>query len=79
MKQQFATFSGTSTKWAQRAVNASAAKTRTVLFTLDISRAFFKGMSFQETSRLTGEPLRSLHFEFPKDDIHLLRQLPGME
>ena len=42
------TYSGTATKWAQRAVNAHAAQMGYTLFSMDISAAFLKGMTFKE-------------------------------
>ena len=72
------TYSGTATKWAQRAINSHAAQMDYTLFSMDISAAFLKGMTFKETADLTGEPLRSVQFDFPAADAWLLRQLPGM-
>ena len=49
------------------------------LFSMDISAAFLKGMTYDEIARVTGEPLRSVQFDFPAKDAWLLRQLPGLE
>ena len=49
------------------------------LFSMDISAAFLKGMTYKEIAKVTGEPLRSVQFDFPANDAWLLRQLPGME
>ena len=35
-------------------------------------------MTFQEIAKRTGTPLRSVQFDFPPKDVHLLRKLPGM-
>eukprot|EP00975_Prorocentrum_lima_P047133 9855468-Prorocentrum_lima.AAC.1 len=53
------TYSGTATKWAQRAVNAFAAQNNYVLFSMDISAAFLKGMTFEEIAPDTGGKLGS--------------------
>ena len=49
------------------------------LFSMDISAAFLKGMTYKEIARVTGDHLRSVHFDFPAKDAWLLRQLPGMK
>ena len=36
-------------------------------------------MTYKEIAKVTGEPLRSVQFDFPAKDAWLLRQLPGME
>ena len=73
------TYSGTASKWSQRAVNAHAAQMQYTLFSMDISAAFLKGMTYREIAKVTGDPLRSVQFDFPAKDAWLLRQLPGME
>eukprot|EP00975_Prorocentrum_lima_P002291 500281-Prorocentrum_lima.AAC.1 len=62
------TYSGTATKWAQRAVNAFAAQNNYMLFSMDISAAFLKGMTFKEIASETGDTLRSVQFDFPPAD-----------
>lgn len=77
--ENIATFSGTSSKSAQRAINGFVAQHEYVLFSMDISAAFLKGLTFQEIAELTGEPLRSVQFVMPPGCVHLLRRLPGLE
>ena len=72
------TYSGTASTWAQRLVNQHAAQFQHELFSMDISAAFLKGMAYQKISEMTGEPLRSVQFDFPRHDAWLLQQLPGM-
>ena len=43
---QVKTYSGTATKWAQRAVNGHAAQSGFTLFSMDISAALLKGLTF---------------------------------
>ena len=78
--QSMETFAGTATRWAQRVVNSVAANEDDfVLFSLDVSKAFAKGMTFQELSELTGEPLRAVQFEVAEEDVAALRRIPGFE
>ena len=42
------TYSGTATKWAQRAINGHAAQMEYTLFSMDISAAFLKGRPFKK-------------------------------
>ena len=60
-------------------MNALASQMQYALFSMDISAAFLKGMTYAEIARVTGEPLRTVQFDFPATDAWLLRQLPGME
>ncbi len=59
-------------------INVHAAQNDHVRFSMDISAAFLKGMTFQEIQQVTGEPLRSVQFDFPAQDAWILQQLPGM-
>ena len=80
MCQSMETFAGTATRWAQRIVNSVAANEDDfVLFNLDVSKAFAKGMTFQELSELTGEPLRAVQFEVAEEDVAAFRRIPGYE
>jgi len=77
-QENISTYSGTSTKAAQRLVNGHAAQNEYPIFSMDISAAFLKGMTFEEIARETGQPLRSVQFKMPADSIPLLKQLEGM-
>ena len=72
------TYSGTASTWAHRLVKQHAAQFQHELFSMDISAAFLKGMTYQKISEMTGEPLRSVQFDIPRHDAWLLQQLPGM-
>ena len=61
-EENIATFAGTASKMAQRMVCAFAAQQEYVLFSMDISAAFLKGLTFTEISKIAGEPLRSVQF-----------------
>ena len=74
------TFAGTATRWSQRVVNSATANEEDFeLFSFDVSKAFAKGMTFEELSRITGEPLRQVQFELTPEDALLLRKIPGFE
>ena len=74
------TFAGTATRWSQRVVNSATANEEDfVLFSFDVSKAFAKGMTFEELSRITGEKLRVVQFEVTPEDAILLRKIPGFE
>ena len=78
-EENIATFAGTASKMAQRMVCAFAAQQDYVLFSMDISAAFLKGLTFTEISKITGEPLRSVQFSLPSNCVHILKRIPGME
>ena len=72
-------FTGTSTRWGQRLVNIMAAQNRWPLVCADISSAFLQGMTFEEVSRLLGEPIREVCFDMPYGTADVLAQVPGFE
>jgi len=64
------TFAGTASRWAQRVVNSCTVQEEDfVLFSFDVGSAFAKGMTFEELSRLTGEPLRAVEFDLASEDV----------
>ena len=77
-KDDVTTYSGTASRWAQRMINQHAAQCEYELFSMDISVAFLKGMTYAKISQVTGDPLRSVQFDFPAKDAWLLQKLPGM-
>ena len=48
------------------------------IFSIDISAAFLKGMTYEKIAKITGAPLRSVQFDVPPRDAWLLQKLPGM-
>ena len=46
---------------------------------ISISAAFAKGMTFEELSQLTGEPLREVQFELDAEDVAIVRSIPGFK
>jgi hypothetical protein len=74
------TFAGTASRWAQRVVNSCTVQEDDfVLFSLDVGSDFAKGMTFEDLSRLTGEPLRAVEFDLSPEDVKILKQIPGFE
>ena len=61
------TFSGTATRLAQTFVVSEACCRQHQgwrLATVDVKKAFLKGITYKELAELTGEPFRILNFEF---------------
>ena len=54
------TYSGTATKWAQRAINAHAAQTGYILLSMGISASFLTGLSYHKNRMAMLWILRSL-------------------
>ena len=73
------TFAGTASRFGQRAVNIVAATRTCRLWSLDVSQAFLKGLTFEQVSRMTDTPLRSVQLVLPKDAATLLQKIPGYE
>ena len=72
-----ASYSGTTSRWGQRLIVATAAQMGWSLLTLDIEKAFLQGISYEDLARETGEPLREVNFQLPSGCVPLLRKLPG--
>ena len=51
-------YSGTSTRWGQRAVVATAVQRNWNIASLDIAMAFLRGMTFEEVQEIKGGPRR---------------------
>ena len=72
-----ASYSGTTSRWGQRLIAATAAQMGWELVTMDIEKAFLQGISYEDLARETGEPLREVNFQLPSGCVPLLRQLDG--
>ena len=83
-KQDLDRYSGTSTRWGQRMVVATAIQKGWQMASLDISVAFLKGMSFDEVQKIRGGPKRKVSMQLPHaqagmpSGVQLLRQFPGL-
>ena len=47
------------------------------LTTIDVKKAFLKGVTYEELAKQTGEPLREVNFDLDWESTNYLRQLPG--
>ena len=47
--------------------------------TADVEKAFLQGMTYEELSKQTGEPLREVNFQLPLGTIPILQKIPGFE
>mgnify|MGYP003328451570 CR=1 FL=1 len=76
--QTLETFAGTASRCGQRIINSVIAQhPEWELFSLDVSQAFAKGMTFEELARLTGEQLRHVEVDLDAEDVALIRTIPG--
>ena len=72
------TFAGTASRSDQRVVDSvSALEPDWVSFSIDVSQAFAKGMSFDELAEEKGEPARQVEFQLAGADLDILRKIPG--
>eukprot|EP00975_Prorocentrum_lima_P064197 12896134-Prorocentrum_lima.AAC.1 len=72
-------YSSIAAKWAQRVVNAFAAQNNCVLFSMGISVALLKKITFEDIAKEIGISLRSVQFDFPPaEDVWVRRKRPGM-
>ena len=47
--------------------------------TMDMSNAFLQGVTYEELSEMTGEPIREVHFDLPAGSIPISKQVEGFE
>ena len=71
------TFASTASRWGQRIIVMIAVQQQWQLLTADIGAAFLRGLTFQELSSITNQPLRQCSFEFPRRYVEFIRELPG--
>ena len=76
---QLNTFAGTTSRWGQSVVNSVAAQNAWEIFTADVSQAFLRGLSFEQTAEMKDEVRREVQFIVPPGSAEMLRQLPGFE
>ena len=78
-------FSGTSTRWGQRAVVATAVQRQWPMASLDVSEAFLKGFTFEEIQERRGGPKRRVSLILPRvkagepSGVAILRTIKGYE
>ena len=72
-------YAGTSQRYSQKMVVSEAANRKWPLLCTDISKAFLQGVTYQELSEITGEPLRDVNFYLNPVSVAVLKQVPGFE
>lgn len=76
--QDLDAYAGITSRSGQRLVNVVAAVGPDfILFGLDASQAFAKGLTFAELSALRGMELREVQFDVPNADSECFRQVQG--
>ena len=78
-KDLVAKYAGTSKRHSQRILCSEAVAQGWDVATADISAAFLQGVTYEELSELTGEPLREVNFILPAYCIPFLKKVPGFE
>ena len=74
-----ATFAGTSTRNSQRLVVSEAAIRGWPVTTLDVKKAFLKGISYDELATMTGDQRREVNFELDAESVAVLKTCKGYE
>ena len=78
-------YSGTSTRWGQRAVVATAVQNQWPMASLDVSEAFLKGFTCEEIKERRGGPKRRVSLMLPHgksgepSGVAILRTIKGYE
>ena len=66
------TYSGTASMQDQRLVDSvSVLDPEFEIFSMDVGKAFAKGMTFAELSELTGQPMRHVEFQLIGEDLEI--------
>ena len=77
---ELGTYSGTASRQDQRLVDSiSVLDPEWEVFSMDVGKAFAKGMTFAELSEMTGKPMRNVEFHLSGEDLEILRSIPGFE
>ena len=70
-------YAGTAGRLSQRLVVSEAVIRGWRLSTIDVKKAFLKGVAYEELAKQTGEPLREVNIEIDWESVSYLRTLPG--
>ena len=73
------TYSGTASRMAQKLTVSEACVRKWPLTTVDVRKAFLKGLTYEELAATTNEPKRDVNFDLDKDSVAMLRLIPGFE
>ena len=60
-------------------VNSVAAQPGWPLFTADVSQAFLRGLTFEQTAQMKDEVRREVQCTVPPGSVDMLKKLPGFE
>ena len=71
------TYAGTAQRYSQRLVVSEAVARGWDLCTADVEKAFLQGVTYEELSKLTGEPMREVNFQLPMGSIPILQKVAG--
>ena len=71
------TYAGTSSRPSQRLIVSEAVIRGWPLATIDVRKAFLKGLTYKELAEADGAPQREVNFELGADAVAVLRQCPG--
>ena len=71
------TYAGTTSRVSQRVVTSEAVCRGWTLSTIDVKKAFLKGITYAELAATTNEPSREVNFELKPDAVAILRKFPG--
>ena len=72
-------YAGTAQRFSQRTVVSEAVRQGWHVVTADVEKAFLQGLTYQELSQVTGEPVREVNFYLPPGSVPILRRVPGFE
>ena len=73
------TYAGTAQRASQRILCSISAIKKWPLVACDITKAFLQGLTYEEMSACTGEPVREVNLEISADAAEIIRQVPGFE
>jgi hypothetical protein len=77
---RLASHAATTSRLSQRIINSeTAGHPNFVTVSIDISKAFLQGLTYDELADLTGEPRRHVAFTLPKGAAAQLRKIAGYE
>ena len=77
--EELSNFAGTASRWSQRLIVSTAARYGWTILTADVNTAFLRGLTFEQMSKITGEPLRVVHMSVPTRHAQAFSKYKGFE
>ena len=71
-------FAGTTTRWGHLITNSIAVQKKLIIFTADVSQAYFRGPTFEHTAKPEDESQRDVPFTIPPGSVEILKMVPGV-